>query len=163
MGLRCLLGNESSGGPPVESHYWMQAQRFMLKLFIRGSEQSLFTAITVIRLLAFHDLRLTLTCCRFEWWNYGSGSGQTRLYIREFDQEEAEEIQDEEKEYLEEFEVLLEELQTDYIQIGLPLWEFIQGHWCVRMKDHLSSRLEPMSPDLLCSALEKKVADDIGL
>jgi hypothetical protein len=85
-----------------------------------------------------------------------------RTLIHEFDAQETEKIHDEEREYLEDFEVFLEELQVGYTELGLSVSEYIERHCCARMKEHLSSRREPVNPYSLCCLLAEKGSDETG-
>ncbi|KAJ0422734.1 hypothetical protein BJY00DRAFT_310748 [Aspergillus carlsbadensis] len=107
----------------------------------------------VIRLLTFKDLSLTHTCCSIyrDPYNY--------VQVELFDEGEAAEIHDEERVLIEEFEALVEELQKEYEAMGVPLWEFIQTHWCERVREYLVENEEVITPDLLCVALARRVVE----
>jgi hypothetical protein len=87
----------------------------------RLKDRCLYAAKSIIRFLTFSDFGLTHTCCRFEWRIVGPVADQTRVYIHDFDPEETEEIHDEEREYLQDFEAFLEELQVEYTELGFSV------------------------------------------
>jgi hypothetical protein len=80
--------------------------------------------------------------------------------VESFDEGDATEIHDEERILIEEFEALVEELQKEYETMGVPLWEFIQTHWCERVREYLVESEEVITPDLLCVALAGKVVEE---
>jgi aspartokinase len=74
------------------------------------------------------------------------------------DYDEVEEIHDEEKILLDDFQTLVAEFDATYNSLNFPLWEFIQTHWRGRMQEYLRSHGELLSPDLLCEILRNKVS-----
>ena len=53
------------------------------------------------------------------------------------------EIRKEEKLLLEDLEVLVSELEHRYLEINIPLLQFLQGHWSNRMKEVSFKRKGP--------------------
>jgi hypothetical protein len=126
----------------------------ILKAFITELQGTTGCGDEVIRLLTFEDLSLTHTCCRMYRDTY------RYVKVKVFDERDATEIHDEERILIEEFEVLVEELQKEYETLGAPLWEFIQTHWCERVREHLVESEEVVTPDFLCVALAGKVVEE---
>ncbi|KAL3439875.1 hypothetical protein BJX65DRAFT_315335 [Aspergillus insuetus] len=108
----------------------------------------------VIQLFTFQDLSLTHTCCR-TYRDYDNA-----VQIQLFDRDDAEEIHDDERVFIEEFEALVEELQSEYETRAVLLWEFIQTYWSGRVREYLVEHEEPITPDLLCVLLAKRVIED---
>ncbi|KAL4909574.1 hypothetical protein BDW74DRAFT_146819 [Aspergillus multicolor] len=109
------------------------------------------SAREVIRVFTFADLSLTHTCCHVK--------RKYHYEITPFDREDALEIHDEERLLLEDFEALLEKLYAEYDLLGLPLWDFIERHWCKRIWDHLERVGETVSADKLCVLFSRKVGE----
>jgi hypothetical protein len=126
----------------------------ILKAFITEMQGTTGCGDEVIRLLTFEDLSLTHTCCHMYRYEYRSAK------VELFDEGDATEIHDEERILIEEFEALVEELQKEYETMGVPLWEFIQTHWCERVREYLVESEEVITPDLLCVALAGKVVEE---
>ncbi|KAL4882641.1 hypothetical protein BJY04DRAFT_217137 [Aspergillus karnatakaensis] len=122
--------------PKDSNAYLLRCRKFLVEFFIKASQGPLSVAESIIGLLTFEILDLTHTCCEAYWcWPDVSFQYVQRIYIDDFDQEEADEIHDEEREYIQEFEILLEELLVKHDELGLPLWDYIQEYWCDRMKE----------------------------
>lgn len=110
------------------------------------------TADDIIRLLTFTDLELTHTCYRIEINWFVSA-------LNPFDEEDALEIHDEERHMIEELESLVVEFQSEYETLGIPLWEYIQRHWCDRMSDYLEKHGESITDASMCSILRPSVLE----
>ncbi|OJI98805.1 hypothetical protein ASPVEDRAFT_80437 [Aspergillus versicolor CBS 583.65] len=111
------------------------------------------TSYDIIRLLTFTDLGLTHTC-----WHIGGKDWRTTT-LDPFDEKEATEIRDEERYTIEELEDLVVELQREYNALEIPLWEYIQKHWCDRMSDYLEKHGDSITDDSMCSILRPSVLE----
>ncbi|KAL5341154.1 hypothetical protein BJX70DRAFT_76123 [Aspergillus crustosus] len=120
---------------PLNICFHLPYHIILLIFLINGPQWSLDVAESIMRLLTFEALGLTHTCCKAYWCSTGTYFDLERFYIDGFDEEDAEEIHDEEREYIAEFEILLEELLGKYKEFGLPLWDYLQGYWCARVKE----------------------------
>ncbi|KAL4875899.1 hypothetical protein BJY04DRAFT_201008 [Aspergillus karnatakaensis] len=107
----------------------------------------------VLRLFTFNDLSLTHTCCRPTVGEY------YEIEFTMFDEEDAAEIQDEESVLIEEYEVLVQDLQKEYQRLRIPLWEFLQTHWSDQVRRYLVDNDETLTSGLLCVLLGKKVSE----
>lgn len=85
----------------------------------------------IIRTLTFDALGLTHTCC-------------TEIYLgvpkERRDETEVGRITDDQHFLVEEFEELMEEMESKFDEFGLPLEEFLDGYWYDRVIEHLSRR-----------------------
>lgn len=95
---------------------------------------------TVIRLMVFEDLDLTHTCCDTD-------------YLPPFDQDETKAIDEEEEQDLSELEQLVDEFMDLYNKLNLPLFQFLQGHWCPKMQGYLQAG-KPLSDEDLSKTRE---------
>ncbi|KAL2867718.1 uncharacterized protein BJX67DRAFT_380661 [Aspergillus lucknowensis] len=127
-----------------------------LEFLVSQTEQMAGSAITVIRLLTFTDLAITHTCCRTQ---YLFGTMETKL----FDAEDALEIQDEERFMIEKYESLVQELYEEYEASGLPLWDYIQTHWCRRVQRHRRLEVGETNQRALCFFLWQPFAEEVEL
>ncbi|KAL2787493.1 hypothetical protein BJX66DRAFT_283056 [Aspergillus keveii] len=125
----------------------------ILNAFITEMQGTTGCGDEVIRLLTFADLSLTHTCCHM----YKDGDGYVKVEL--FEEGEAAEIQDEERFLIEDFEALVDELQSEYKTMDTSLWQFIQTRWCERVREYLVEQEEVIAPDLLCVALARRVID----
>ncbi|KAL2846499.1 hypothetical protein BJX68DRAFT_268589 [Aspergillus pseudodeflectus] len=146
VALCCLLNSDNEWNKDIVPA--------ILKAFITEMQGTTGCGDEVIRLLTFKDLSLTHTCCHMYTDEY------MYVKVKSFDEGDATEIHDEERILIEEFEVLVEELQKEYETVGIPLWEFIQTHWCERVREYLVENEEVITPDLLCVALAGKVVEE---
>lgn len=91
----------------------------------------------IVRALTFDALGLTHTCC-------------TEIYRDEplwpdvpkerRDETEVGRIADDQHSLVKEFEDLMEEMESKFDELGLPLEEFLDGYWYDRVIEHLSRR-----------------------
>ncbi|RDW78887.1 uncharacterized protein DSM5745_05739 [Aspergillus mulundensis] len=125
----------------------------IMEALVKEISPALDSARDVIRLFTFTDLSLTHTCCRVDI--------SLRLYHNTlpFEHGDAREIHDEERFLLEDFEKLLEQLYEDYDSLSVPLWDFIETHWCKRIWDYLEQGGETVDKDALCVLFSKKVGE----
>ncbi|KAL5044616.1 hypothetical protein BDW71DRAFT_209205 [Aspergillus fruticulosus] len=105
-----------------------------------------------IRLLTFTSLELTHTCYIFDL-----SYGLVGYHVELFDQDDAAEIHEEEHVFIEELEALVAELQRKFETLGVPLWEYIQTHRCVHMREYLLDLGETVTADSLCILWQKEV------
>ena len=105
----------------------------------------------VLRFITFTDLRLTHTCCRFD-------ERGDRIIDFLFEEEEAAEIQDEERLLLIDFEGLLEDIMREYDQLNIPLLEYIRTSWCHRVREYLWKNGEEADFGSLCNRLDPDFA-----
>ncbi len=106
----------------------------------------------IIRLLTFTDLELTHTCYRIK-------RGWIPPILIPFGEEDSVEIHDEERHMIEELESLVVEFQREYEALGIPLWEYIQTHWCDRMSEYLEKHGESVTDTSMCSILRPSVLE----
>ncbi|KAL3477308.1 hypothetical protein BJX99DRAFT_269908 [Aspergillus californicus] len=132
--------------------YFANKRRHIVEAIITEGQNVPTSSYDVIRLLTFTDLELTHTCSQLSTtWEF--------VEMTSFDDEDAAEIHDEERLLLDEFETLVAELQSEYETLGLSLWEYIQTHWCDRMREHLLSHGETVTADFMCCILGQKVSE----
>lgn len=90
----------------------------------------------IIRSLTFTQLGLSHTCCQ--------AKQEPRSCILEtVAPEEALEIRTEERELIEELEVLVGEFVTKFDEHGVPIFDFIKGYWRERMHEYWSVDNKP--------------------
>ncbi|KAJ5088470.1 hypothetical protein N7456_012086 [Penicillium angulare] len=91
--------------------------------------------VIIIRCLGFQALRLKHACCieinSLFWFNED---------LKGKDDDEIEEILDEQKWGYQALEILMQEFQSQFDTLELPLWEFLTTHWQPRMIEYLSQR-----------------------
>lgn len=119
----------------------------ILPQFILDIPSFAAAAHEVLRFITFTDLGLTHTCCQFDYDRDG-------IKDFPFDEEEAVEIQDEEKHLLIDFEGLLEKIIREYDQLEIPLLEYIHTHWCRRVREYLGNNGEKVDSHSLCNRLD---------
>ncbi|KAL3484687.1 hypothetical protein BJX62DRAFT_243690 [Aspergillus germanicus] len=159
----CFCACSSAGCTPLTvaisdllylHHLWeVSPDAGVLKIIVTEIQETAGCGNKMIRLLSFQDLALTHTCCRTD-----PVFGEDKIIL--FDKEDAAEIHDEERILIEEFEALVEELEKEYEAMGVPLWEFIQTHWCERVREYLVEHEEIITPKLLCDVLARRVVED---
>ncbi|KAE8341579.1 hypothetical protein BDV24DRAFT_163416 [Aspergillus arachidicola] len=106
----------------------------LLELFLTAQGDCFESARAVLRYLTFQELGLSHTCRRshfFEW-------SQSRL-----SDEDITEIREEEKLLLEDLEILVSEFEHRYVEMNIPLLNFLRGYWSTRMKEVLFQRKDP--------------------
>ncbi|KAI9658777.1 MAG: hypothetical protein M1821_002337 [Bathelium mastoideum] len=82
----------------------------------------------ILRFLTFQELRLRHTCCALHDTPYSG------VVIAELaDEQDRREIRLEQADRVEKLETLLEEFETKFGELGLPLHEFLRGYWKERM------------------------------
>ncbi|KAL3467110.1 hypothetical protein BJX64DRAFT_283835 [Aspergillus heterothallicus] len=104
-----------------------------LEFLISHEETLPGSARPIIRSMTFDALGLTHTCCRHLNENH-------LFVIEDRDLGEVQEIREEEKAFLERFECLVEELNSQFYDLGLPLLSFLQEYWHPRIMDFLAQR-----------------------
>ncbi|KAL3462456.1 hypothetical protein BJX64DRAFT_288358 [Aspergillus heterothallicus] len=125
---------------------------FILQQLIELLRPGQEAATDILRLITFHDLALTHTCCHVV-------EDQVPPRVVNFDDEDGQEIHEEEHELIEEFETLVEELSHEFRELKLPLWDYIRGHWCERVRKHLLAVRETVTTDQLCVRLAHNVME----
>lgn len=115
-----------------DSESWL---REMVTTFIlwAGDNPTVYRA--VIRFFTFDALGLRHVCCvkeRDRFWHMAK--------LRERDRGEVEEILDEERLGLEDLESLVVEFNDKFDEMGVPIMEFLQGYWLVRIRFFLLER-----------------------
>jgi hypothetical protein len=121
----------------------------LFRAFITETQDTARCNKEIIRLLSFQEH----TCCRAD-----ECIGEVEIKL--FDEDEAAEIHDEERILIEEFEAFVEELEKEHEAMGVPLWEFIQAHWCERLREYVVEHEEVITPDLLCVILAKRAIEN---
>ncbi|KAJ5099022.1 hypothetical protein N7532_006023 [Penicillium argentinense] len=101
-----------------------------LEFLISRSDSSLQTQISILRLLTFDALDLGHTCCR--------KADYVHNIIEYIDGKEVEEIREEESLLLDDFESLLDWIIVQFMEMGVPLLEFLQGSWYKLVVAHIS-------------------------
>lgn len=81
----------------------------------------------IIRYETFEKLELTHTCCKVDIW-------YQRMPYRN-DNMDREEIREEEHLMISKLDALVAEFQEKYTELGVPLSEFLEGHWKARMEE----------------------------
>lgn len=93
----------------------------------------------IIRNLTFDVLGLTHTCCT-EIYHGEPGPLGPCVPEERRDETEVGRIADDQHSLVEEFEELMEEMESRFDELGLPLEEFLDGYWYDRVIEHLSRR-----------------------
>ncbi|KAK4860878.1 hypothetical protein LT330_004609 [Penicillium expansum] len=109
--------------------------RELIQFFIDSTEETPVVHEGFIRCFTFDALDLKHACCIETRRNFGD---PIKLESRE--EEEIEEIIDEQKLRLIDFEKLVIEFQAKFDELALPMMEFLEGHWYNRMIDFLRQR-----------------------
>ncbi|KAE8329615.1 FAD binding domain-containing protein [Aspergillus sergii] len=106
----------------------------LLELFLKAQGDCFESARAVLRYLTFQELGLSHTCRRshFSGWSQSSLSDGDITEIRE-----------EEKLLLEDLEILVSEFEHRYLEMNIPLLNFLRGYWSTRMKEVLFQRKDP--------------------
>ncbi|KAE8315369.1 FAD binding domain-containing protein [Aspergillus transmontanensis] len=106
----------------------------LLDLFLKAQGDCFESARAVLRYLTFQELGLSHTCRRshFSGWSQSSLSDGDITEIRE-----------EEKLLLEDLEILVSEFEHRYLEMNIPLLNFLRGYWSTRMKEVLFQRKHP--------------------
>jgi hypothetical protein len=90
---------------------------------------------SIIRLLTFDGLGLKHTCC-IEIDTKDREVNEIRCR----DEEEIAEIRQENKPVIETLEILVSEFEAKFDELGLPLIEFLEGYWHIRITEHILER-----------------------
>jgi hypothetical protein len=137
-------------------HGSIQERCEILEIIINELPENAAIANEVIRLITFFDLGLTHTCCRDESINRPFAARLCPFRYKD----DVDEIHDEEKDLIEEFENLVAELQNEHLHLGLPLWGFIRSHWSSRVKRYLIENGEYLNTgQLLCAHVETEIVE----
>ncbi|KAI9685709.1 MAG: hypothetical protein M1822_004269 [Bathelium mastoideum] len=98
----------------------------------------------VLRFLTFQELRLLHTCCTPD------GRPDEGVVIAELaaDEQDRREIRLEQADRVEMLETLLEEFETKFGELGLPLHVFLRGYWKERMREVRRERHPTDTPGL---------------
>jgi hypothetical protein len=145
IAFRALLRRKSS--------LYMSIPPDVLRDYILEMQRVSHSAGTIIRMLTFTDLGLTHTCCKL------------RLALPAItpmapDLEDAEEIHEEERFFLWELELLVQEMEEEYEDLYVSLWEYIQDYWCTRVREFVLQRDGVLSPSLWCIKLAKSTIEE---
>lgn len=123
------LGNLYSASVEIFGSHTCFRDHIMEYLF-RDQSESFGFVLAVLRFLTFNELKLTHTCHRSHNQQWGAPvSG-----------DEAAETHEEERLLLQELDILVSEFQQKYLELRIPLPDFIHGYWAERMKKILSRR-----------------------
>lgn len=79
----------------------------------------------IIRFETFERLGLTHTCCKVKKWDI----------LPHFSDQCVDEIQDEERFLIDKLETLVTEFQAKYIELDVPIIDFLEGYWESRMNE----------------------------
>ena len=108
--------------------------RRVYQLLLSWTDSRPGIAQAIIRFFTFEALQLRHTCCteidhspEFGWKNA-------------MDQTDTKHIREEDQEGVEELEQLVSGFDIHFNELGLPIDEFMSGHWHTRMVDFLSKR-----------------------
>ncbi|KGO72666.1 hypothetical protein PITC_056520 [Penicillium italicum] len=113
--------------------FWFRELMQFLLWWARGDTE---IGWGIIRFLTFDALGLKHSCCiRTHPYLFS-----TNLKLESREEEEVEEIFEEQKLGLLEFEKVLDELKIKFDELGLPVMEFLEGYWHTRMIEILSQR-----------------------
>ena len=107
--------------------------RALIQFFIEFSEETPVVHEEFIRCFTFHALDLNHACCI-------EAHASVCLKLRSREEEEIEEIIDEQKLRLIDFEKLVIEFQAKFDELALPMIEFLEGYWYNRMIEYLRQR-----------------------
>lgn len=118
-----------------ERSLWLRRLLHSLKEWNQHSEQSDQNDRSIIRLLTFDGLGLKHTCC-IEIETKDRETNEMRCR----DEEEITEIRQENGSVIETLEILVSEFEAKFVELGLPLIEFLEGYWHTRMIEHLLER-----------------------
>ncbi|KAL2869718.1 uncharacterized protein BJX67DRAFT_320342 [Aspergillus lucknowensis] len=105
---------------------------------------------SVLRLLTFDCLGLTHTCCRED----------STLDLQPFSKDDSLEIHDEERLLLIDLRTLVNRFANEYKALGIPLWDFVETHWSVKMTTYLQSKGESIDPSSLCVILASRLGNE---
>lgn len=120
-----------------EPSYWL---RRLLCFIIGCLDIGPTMSRSVIRSLTFDALGLKHTCCIEIDCVSWSRHRKTADEMEGRDEDELAEIREESVSVIEELEQLMLEFEATFAQLGLPLIEFLEGHWHTRMVEHLLKR-----------------------
>lgn len=112
----------------IFGHHTCFQGHIMEYLFRDQSESSGFV-LAVLRFLTFNEMRLTHTC-RSSHDHRGAPVSR----------DDATERHEEERLLLQELDILVSEFQQKYLELRIPLPDFLHGYWADRMKKFLSRR-----------------------
>lgn len=128
-----------------ESHGLDECPHFQfLKPIFEDDEDSFSQFVPgIIRSLTFNKLELSHTCCR-------DPVERSNHFFRP---EEVIEIQEEEREVIEDLKDLVEEFLFKWDELGIPIFDFMKGYWRDRMNEYLKVKSQPDEEEL------KRIAD----
>lgn len=92
----------------------------------------------IIRYATFEGLGLTHTCCAIDKYGYAMPTPMDGLEVAE--------IRDEERLSISRLETLVAEFEEKYIELGVPVSEFLKGYWRARM-DEVPEEEEPLDEE----------------
>jgi hypothetical protein len=103
-----------------------------MEFLFRDQIENFDFVLAVLRFLTFNELGLTHTCHfshdrRFGWGEPAWGDDATEKL-------------EEEKLLLEQLDVLVSEFQQKYLELHIPLIDFIRGYWADKMREFLFRR-----------------------
>ncbi|RDW86106.1 ankyrin repeat domain-containing protein [Aspergillus mulundensis] len=140
LGLRYIIHVHYHEPPDdEENNPWEWAQT-AFEMLLDAPQIAPTISNQIIRLITFTDIQLTHTCYGFE-----RDSGYKLVEVQPFDQDDAAEIHEEENAFIEELEGFVPQLQREFEAMQIPLWGFIQTHWCARMREHLLEQGETVA------------------
>lgn len=104
----------------------------IMEFLFRDQIENFDFVLAVLRFLTFNELGLTHTCHfshdrRFGWGEPAWGDDATEKL-------------EEEKLLLEQLDVLVSEFQQKYLELHIPLIDFIRGYWADKMREFLFRR-----------------------
>lgn len=92
----------------------------------------------IIRSLTFTELELSHTCCKVDLLRHD--------YF--FRPEEVTEIQEEEREVIEDLEELVEEFLLKWGEFGISIFDFMKGYWADRIDEYWKVKSQPDEEEL---------------
>ncbi|KAL3482907.1 hypothetical protein BJX62DRAFT_245412 [Aspergillus germanicus] len=128
----------------------------VLKSFVTETQSRIEYGNKLIRLLTFHDLSMTHTCCRAR---YGRWAEKVQIESFHGEDDATADTHDNERFLLEEFETLVEELQEQYEAVGGLVWNFIQTRWAKLVWGYLAEHERTVTWQALRAAVSRNVAE----
>ena len=103
----------------------------------------------MFRFHTFQKLKLRHTCCTMGW-----ALQTTDMVFEELgDEEDRQEIRLEQKEQVARLEALVEEFDSKYQAMGIPIIDFFEGYWQQRMNEVINEK----------SQIDKEKLNEIGV
>ena len=120
----CMAYEGMTRAHHIESRIWVIA--WMESRLGHRHEAWRWLSREIIQYETFQRLRLTHTCCAFDYWG--------ELLVSE-DNMDREEIRDEERFLIGKLDALVAEFQEKYLELGVSVTDFLKGYWKARMEE----------------------------